>query len=80
MFRPQVGECYAHYNGKFGETYRVIGFSTLTSARTKELIELVNYEALYDNPVSRFWSRPLVEWMEIVHEDGFCAPRYRRVD
>ncbi len=43
---------YKHYKGNF---YRVIG----EGKHSETLEDLVFYEALYNNPVSRFWMRPL---------------------
>lgn len=52
---------YQHYKGK---KYRVYG----TGRHSETLEEVVIYEALYENPLSRLWARPIdlfideVEW------------------
>lgn len=43
---------YQHYKGNL---YRVIG----EGKHSETLEDLVFYEALYDNPKSKFWIRPL---------------------
>lgn len=77
---PVIGGVYAHYNGKPGETYRVMGIAKLRSSKSEGLVDVVIYRALYPNPVSEDWALPLDEWAGIVHRPGFCAPRFRRVD
>jgi hypothetical protein len=44
---------YKHY--RTGNHYRVIG----VGKHSETLEDLVFYEALYDNPVSKFWARPV---------------------
>ena len=46
---------YKHFKG--GE-YRVVG----VGKHSESLEDLVIYEALYDNPVSKFWLRPLADF------------------
>ena len=61
---------YEHY--KSGR-YRVIG----VGKHSDNLEEFVVYEALYDNPESKLWVRPLKEYTEkIVWPDGEIKPRY----
>lgn len=43
---------YKHY--RTGNYYRVIG----VGKHSETLEDLVFYEALYDNPMSKFWARP----------------------
>lgn len=63
---------YRHYKGK---EYRVIGVAK--HAETHE--DLVVYEALYDNEVSRLWVRPLTMFMEVVEVEGKSVPRFEYV-
>ena len=61
---------YEHYKGK---KYRVIG----VAKHSESLETLVIYEALYDNPESKFWVRPLNEFVEeIIWPDKTQKPRY----
>lgn len=43
---------YKHYKGNM---YRILGFGK----NSETLEEMVFYEALYGNPISKFWIRPL---------------------
>ena len=61
--------CYHHFmnlrpgiyeHSKTGNLYRVIGIAK----HSENLEELVVYEALYDNPTSKFWVRPLTMFLE----------------
>lgn len=50
---------YQHYKGNL---YRVIG----VGKHSETLEDLVFYEALYDNPKSKLWVRPLGMFNEVV--------------
>lgn len=63
---------YRHYKGK---EYRVIG----VAKHSETLEELVVYETLYDNEVSRLWVRPLEMFLENVEVDGKTVPRFEYV-
>ncbi len=65
----KLGE-YEHYKGK---RYRVLGVAK--HSETNE--DLVMYEALYDNELSRLWVRPLKMFLEDVEIDGQRVPRFR---
>lgn len=71
MFSQEVkpGEC-EHYKGKH---YRVLGMAK----HSETLEEFVVYEALYDNPESKIWVRPLKMFMEDVELNGKTMPRFR---
>ena len=63
---------YKHYKGNF---YRAIG----VAKHSETLEELVVYEALYDNPESKLWVRPLKMFMEEVEVDGKKMPRFEYI-
>lgn len=52
--------------------YRVLGVAK--HSETEE--DLVIYEALYDNPRSRLWARPITMFLETVFVDGKETPRF----
>ena len=59
-----------HYKGN---KYRVLGVAK--DSDTYE--DLVVYEALYDNKVSKLWVRPLGKFQEKVAVDGQKVPRFK---
>lgn len=63
---------YEHYKGK---RYCVIGIAR--HSETEE--EMVVYEALYDNELSKLWVRPLESFLENVEVNGKRVPRFRFV-
>lgn len=63
---------YKHFKGGM---YRVIG----VAKHSETLEDLVVYEALYDNPKSKFWVRPLENFLEEVELDGKKVPRFEYV-
>ncbi|MFM6926903.1 MAG: DUF1653 domain-containing protein [Bdellovibrio sp.] len=67
---PVAGAIYQHYKGKM---YRVIG----VGKHSETLEDVVLYEALYDNPLGRLWSRPLGMWSESVIVNGQEVPRFK---
>lgn len=60
---------YQHYKGNY---YQVIAIAK----HSETLEELVVYEALYDNPRSKVWVRPLKMFAENVIVDGKKIPRF----
>ncbi len=69
MLHIQPG-IYEHYKGG---RYHVFG----VGKHSETLEEFVIYEALYDNPESKLWVRPLKEFTEeIIWSDGIKKPRY----
>lgn len=52
--------------------YRV----TAIAKHSETLEDMVVYEALYDNPVSKVWVRPLALFEEIIELDGKKVPRF----
>jgi len=51
---------YKHF--KTGNLYKVIG----VGKHSETLEDLVVYEALYDNPKSKLWVRPVAMFAEVV--------------
>lgn len=64
----KLGE-YRHYEG--GE-YRVLG----VAKHSETLEDLVVYEALYENEVSKLWVRPLAMFLGNVEVEGKGVPRF----
>ena len=60
---------YRYYKGK---EYRVIALAK----HSETLEDLVVYEALYDNPTSKIWVRPLKMFQEKVEQDGKMVDRF----
>ena len=63
---------YEHYKGK---RYRVIG----VAKHSETLEELVVYEALYENELSKLWVRPRAMFEDEVEVNGRRVPRFLRV-
>jgi len=63
---------YEHYKGK---KYRVIG----VAKHSETLKDLVVYEALYKNELSKLWVRSLVMFLEEVEVDGKPIPRFKYI-
>lgn len=64
---------YKHYKGNF---YKVIG----VAKHSETLEELVVYEALYNNQLSKLWVRPLKMFVEEVKVDGKKIPRFEFIE
>ena len=62
---------YRHFKGNL---YEVLG--TATHSETRE--PMVVYRALYGE--YGLWVRPAAMWTEQVERDGYCGPRFRRVE
>ena len=67
MLQPGI---YRH--AKSGKRYRV----HYVAKHSETLEDLVVYETLYDNPMSRHWVRPLAMFQEMVDIDGVRTPRF----
>jgi cyclomaltodextrinase len=63
---------YRHYKGK---EYRVIGIAK--HSETKE--DMVVYETLYENDLSKLWVRPLQMFTENVEIEGKMIPRFEYI-
>jgi hypothetical protein len=65
---------YHHF--KTGNLYKVIG----VGKHSETLEDLVFYEALYENKVSKFWIRPLEMFTEkVIAPDGTKKKRFEFV-
>jgi hypothetical protein len=70
----KIGTIYEHV--KTGNQYRVISLAK----DSKTLEDLVVYEALYDNEVSKVWVRPKASFLGLATSpDGTKHPRFRMV-
>ena len=63
---------YQHYRGM---RYRVLGMAK----HSETLEDLVVYEALYDNKVSKTWARPLAMFLDKIEKDGELINRFEFV-
>jgi len=62
---------YKHF--KTGNLYKVLG----VCKHSETLEDLVIYEALYDNKMSKLWVRPVTMFSEkVVSPDGLKKPRF----
>jgi len=61
---------YRH--SKTGNLYRL----HFVVKHSETLEDLVVYEALYENEVSKFWARPVSMWDEEVEVNGVKQPRF----
>ena len=61
---------YRH--SKTGNLYRVY----FVAKDSETLENMVVYEALYDNQLSKFWTRPARMWFEEVEVNGKKVPRF----
>ncbi len=70
---PKPG-IYEHYKNP-EHRYRVIG----VAKHSETLEDLVIYEALYDNEMSKLWARPLEMFTGGVEVEGKRVPRFKYV-
>ncbi|MFA6476181.1 MAG: DUF1653 domain-containing protein [Candidatus Paceibacterota bacterium] len=63
---------YEHYKG---HKYRVLG----VAKHSETLEDLVIYEALYDNELSKLWARPVEMFIGGVEIEGQKVPRFKFV-
>jgi hypothetical protein len=62
---------YRHFKGK---EYELVGIA----AHSETMEPMVVYRALYGD--HGLWVRPAAMWNEIVERDGYCGPRFYRID
>ncbi len=63
---------YEHFKGK---RYRVLG----VAKHSETLEDMVVYEALYKNDLSKLWARPISIFIEEVEQNGKKVPRFKFV-
>lgn len=63
---------YEHYKG---HKYRVLG----VAKHSETLEDLVMYEALYDNELSKLWARPVEMFLGDAEVEGKKVPRFKFV-
>jgi len=69
---PKKGEVWRHYKG---DKYRVTGLALHST--TDEWMVL--YEPLYENAATEFFTRPLIEWKEVVEWEGEQVERFVKI-
>ena len=70
----KIGGTYKHYKGNL---YKVIALAK----DSETLQDMVVYEALYPNALSKIWTRPYFEWSEgVTMPDGTKPPRFTLLD
>ncbi|MCA9508793.1 MAG: DUF1653 domain-containing protein [Myxococcales bacterium] len=67
------GEIWRHYKGK---NYRIIALSL----HSEDLSPYVVYEALYENPISKIWHRPLALFLGSLQVNGNVVSRFIKLD
>ncbi len=65
-----------YQHSKTGNYYKVLG----VAKNSETLEEFVIYEALYDNPESKLWIRPLKMFLEEVKIDGKKVSRFQFIE
>ncbi len=73
MSNIHPGQIYEHYKGK---KYKII----CIAKHSETLEDLVIYETLYENPLSKTWARPLSMFLEMVEIDGQKKLRFKLID
>lgn len=63
---------YRHFKGM---EYNVIAIAK----HSETLEDMVVYEALYDNKVSKIWVRPLKMFLETIEKDGKTFKRFEYI-
>ena len=73
---PQQMKLGKYQHSKTKKFYNVIGIAK----HSETLEEFVVYEALYDNPKSKLWVRPITMFLEKVEIKGKKVPRYKFIE
>ncbi|MDD3647054.1 MAG: DUF1653 domain-containing protein [Candidatus Dojkabacteria bacterium] len=64
---------YKHYKG---HRYKVLG----VAKHSETLEDMVVYEALYDNELSKLWVRPLPLFLDTVEHEGKKVKRFELIE
>lgn len=64
-----------YQHSKTGKLYKIIG----VAKDSETLDDVVVYESLYDDPMSKLWVRPLKMFQEKVEINGNKVPRFKFV-
>lgn len=70
MIKPGI---YKHYKGGM---YKVLG----VAKSSEDYSDVVVYEALYDNPMSKLWVRPLEDFLSEVEVEGKKVKRFEFIE
>ncbi|MDO4190089.1 MAG: DUF1653 domain-containing protein [Bacteroidales bacterium] len=62
---------YRHFKGRY---YQLVGVAT----HSESLEPMVIYRAMYGE--GALWVRPYAMFFEMVEKDGYCGPRFTRVE
>lgn len=68
----QPGDIWQHFKGG---KYRIIA----VAKHSETLEDLVIYEALYENVTSKYWARPLADFLGTKNIDGKEIPRFKLI-
>ena len=66
------GTVYEHYKGM---RYKILS----TALHSETLEELIIYETLYENKLSKVWARPKKMFLEFIEINGKTRPRFKKV-
>ena len=69
-----VGGIYRHFKNKNLYKVKAIG------KNSSDLSDVVVYEAQYENPVAKFWVRPVSEFIQEVYWEGKTVKRFEKVN
>ena len=66
------GSLWQHFKGN---KYRIV----CVAKHSESLVEMVVYEALYENPEGKYWVRPKVMFLEKMTREGKTFFRYEPI-
>ena len=72
------GQIYKHTQTQ--TEYRIVSiakFQAPDEYPDLDMIDVVVYDSLYDNPISKFWVRPLKDFTEEIEIDGKKVTRFQ---
>jgi hypothetical protein len=74
MVKVVIVGIYKHYKNK-DHTYKVIGIAKSSD----DLSDMVVYEAQYENPLAKLWTRPIDEFTGEVEVNGKKIKRFENI-